>query len=63
MEIPIKDGTSPSSAYFLLLEKNGYHDRCVDRWLKENGVCPVCKTPFRIRCNYEGERERERDLF
>ena len=24
---------------------HGYHDHCVDRWLMENGVCPVCKTP------------------
>ena len=21
---------------------------CVDRWLMENGVCPVCKTPVGV---------------
>ena len=23
---------------------HGFHTECVNRWLKSNGICPVCKT-------------------
>ena len=31
--------------YFRLLPEcnHGYHKRCIDKWLKKNGTCPICR--------------------
>ena len=26
---------------------HGFHKGCINRWLSENGVCPVCKAPLK----------------